>query len=719
MTWSRFDPGAGNPNSLYGMAELRRRAVDKLENDVIPRLRTARAVAGSSEWSSESGFSFGIAIDSAIQDLGPIADQHEYDARLLDAYAAELVYLKGEAASLHARDDAARDDVHRLVRLRDRLEETPGTEAHLQRIDSEIHEVRQDLQRYVSQWDSLTVQREQADRICISGLSGIASQGGLAALGGAPITTLSDAALLTLLGGLTAAELLALLRDDDALASRIAGLGDPAAVSAWWNLLGQPKDPYDPFTPTPAQQALLEEFPEVFGNLDGIPYTHRDIANREAFEDGFTPLKDIIDAYPELLTSPYGVGDVGWMLAHREAVEALEAAGYTLPTFLAEYNEGLAIQNTLDGEADIPYQFVIYVPGDPTLAAVSVGNMDTASQITTNVPGMGSTVTKSLQEWTLSAENLYMAQSLVDQDTESGFAVVAWIGYDAPKMATEPSLEVISSDNARAGAPKLVDFLEGITGTNGWAPGENLSVVAHSYGTTVASLALAETPAENFVMLGSAGIDSSIPSVSDLMVDPAHVWASEASKDYIADLGRGEWQTPATIGGINLPGTLGGPMPTVPDVDIEIPGVTVAIPAVNVTVPGVSVNIPGVTLPVPGGSFSFPDFSVSTPSVSIGTPSISVTTPDVSVHIDSPNLEYDHPINPTDSSYGAHVFSSEGATVGGVYYPGSDWHSTSPQVDAQLNNTTSDQYGYLDANTNPLTNAAHLSLGVTDPAVLH
>ena len=181
------------------------------------------------------------------------------------------------------------------------------------------------------------------------------------------------------------------------------------------------------------------------------------------------------------------------------------------------------------------------MPGDPTFAAISVGDMDTATQVTTNVPGMGSTVTNSLEEWTMTSENLYNEQSAMNahyQAGEGGFASVAWIGYEAPVMPWVNPFDVVGSGDARAGAPNLVDFLEGVTGTRGWEPGENLSVVAHSYGTTVASLALAETPAESFVMLGSAGIDSSIPDASYLQVDADSVWASEAAGDWVANLGR-------------------------------------------------------------------------------------------------------------------------------------------------------------------------------------
>jgi pimeloyl-ACP methyl ester carboxylesterase len=195
------------------------------------------------------------------------------------------------------------------------------------------------------------------------------------------------------------------------------------------------------------------------------------------------------------------------------------------------------------------------------------------------------------------------------------------------------SMQVLSSDNAQSGAVQLVDFLTGITATRDWDAGQNLSVIGHSYGTTTASLALAETPVENFTMLGSAGIDESIPHVSDLQVDADNVWASEAEGDWVADLGRGEL--------------------------------------------------------TPWGSTW------------------------------DPLNAFEHQVDPTTPDYGANVFSSEAATYLGEQYLASDGHESTPQLDAQLDDSWSSDtaYGYLDWGTNPLLLSSMLSLGLTDEVV--
>jgi hypothetical protein len=122
---------------------------------------------------------------------------------------------------------------------------------------------------------------------------------------------------------------------------------------------------------------------------------------------------------------------------------------------------------------------------------------------------------------------------------------------------------------------------------------------------------------ENFVMLGSAGIDVSVPSADRLRVPPDRVWASEAVKDWVADVGR-----------------LGSGR-----------------------------------------------------------------------------------IDPTSAEYGANVFSSESAFVGGEHLPGSDGHKSAPLIEYEITGEPPAPFvgtiGYLDAGTHPLHNVGMLSLGLT------
>jgi pimeloyl-ACP methyl ester carboxylesterase len=79
-----------------------------------------------------------------------------------------------------------------------------------------------------------------------------------------------------------------------------------------------------------------------------------------------------------------------------------------------------------------------------------------------------------------------------------------------------------------------------------------LSVVAHSYGTEVAALALAGrgVSAGHVVLLGSAGISGSVPSAAALHVPGGEVYAAQGIRDEWAGLGQfGSGRTDPTSSG--------------------------------------------------------------------------------------------------------------------------------------------------------------------------
>jgi hypothetical protein len=307
----------------------------------------------------------------------------------------------------------------------------------------------------------------------------------------------------------------------------------PDKVAEWWASMNS-GDLDEAGVPLEGvqQTALIAAIPGVIGNLNGVTYRSRNLANREALEIETTRLKNIEASLAEV-SGPVNSPEARILLAlngfesHWEFEESLAAAQN--------------INNTLPRSGTITRSLIQYTPGSPPLAAISVGNMDTASQVTVAVPGMRTTVADSMADWTGAAESLYTEQNtqmqLRELGDETSSAVVAWIGYDTPGG---DDLSVLSSSKAEVGATNLVAFLEGAAAARGTKPGEDISVLAHSYGTTVSTLAAAETPVENLTLVASAGIDDSIPHVSDLKVDPSRVWTTEARQDSIANIGRGE-----------------------------------------------------------------------------------------------------------------------------------------------------------------------------------
>ncbi|WP_282819430.1 alpha/beta hydrolase [Curtobacterium flaccumfaciens] len=162
------------------------------------------------------------------------------------------------------------------------------------------------------------------------------------------------------------------------------------------------------------------------------------------------------------------------------------------------------------------------------VAAVVIGDLDTASNVTVNVPGATSAV-DSMDEKVRAANGL-LATAWKQRRSES-FAVVSWIGYRAPG-----AVEVPSQARATAGGANLASFLDGIHDSRGSAP-RSLTVLGHSYGSTTAAEALAQTRyrVDSLVTYGSVGFtDTTTPD--HLNVD--HVYATEGSADHTAILGR-------------------------------------------------------------------------------------------------------------------------------------------------------------------------------------
>lgn len=294
---------------------------------------------------------------------------------------------------------------------------------------------------------------------------------------------------------------------------------DAETVKGWWNALSADE-----------RTALITGLSAVVGNLNGVLYADRGLANRHTLE---VELPRARARYEELSArvaraEPLSVAERQEYAALAERVGALEALKRTL----------------LASTAAAPRTIIALTLGHPPLAAVAVGNMDTATNVTVDVPGMGSSVAGSMEAWTGGAENLYNEQRKVAQQTGASrdVATVAWLGYEAPAMPL--STEVLRSTKAEAGARHLGDFLDGVAAARGWPHGEHLSVVAHSYGTTTATLAAAHTPVDNLVLLASAGVDPRVPNVGAVSVPEGHVWASQAKSDFTANVGRGAIEVP-------------------------------------------------------------------------------------------------------------------------------------------------------------------------------
>lgn len=245
------------------------------------------------------------------------------------------------------------------------------------------------------------------------------------------------------------------------------------------------------------RESLAKDFPLMVGNLEGIPYSDRTAANAAALQ-------------AELDRTPPG--------ERRDALLAI--------------SEGAVATSPSAARGIISLDL-----GSPPLAAVAIGNLDTADNVTWNVPGMG-TEWKSDQSWTDASQNIYDAQRGVGQRNH---AVVAWIGYETPPQIGVNDLEVLEVAHAQTGGDKFATSLNGFNVASGDRD-PYIAVTAHSYGTTTASYGLTQTDfdVDSVTFFGSAGLDQAVvDQATDLHIKPASdgtpaLFATNALQDVVA-----------------------------------------------------------------------------------------------------------------------------------------------------------------------------------------
>lgn len=279
----------------------------------------------------------------------------------------------------------------------------------------------------------------------------------------------------------------------------------PAEVAAIWAALG--------FTDADVR-ALPLTTQLQFAGLDGVPAAQRDIASRAVLS---AAVRDPERLY-RLMGLAYTYGAVS-LDEFREQVIALR--------------DGLNRADQLAGRLKAPSAAVAQLVGfgvsnGALVAAVALGDLDTASNVTVNVPGAMTTL-DSMSEKVRAANGL-LGTARKHRRTES-FAVVSWIGYRAPGV-----IEVPRQDRAHAGAANLASFLDGVHDSRSTAP-RSVTVLGHSYGSTTAAEALAQTRhrVDSFVTYGSVGFtDTTRPE----HLKVGRVYATEGAQDHTARFGR-------------------------------------------------------------------------------------------------------------------------------------------------------------------------------------
>jgi len=174
-------------------------------------------------------------------------------------------------------------------------------------------------------------------------------------------------------------------------------------------------------------------------------------------------------------------------------------------------------------------------PSGTGTAAIVIGDLSSADYVSFLVPGMFYTVDGQMVEWATAAQSFYDTESdwvtrlHEDTLTDATVATVAWIGYETPSLVNFTSLEL-----AYAGRDAIANAINGLR-TMRADDQPYLSLIAHSYGSTAAMMALTDYGIEVDAVgvVGSPG--SSAQLASDLGVPGDNVYVGEADWDQVKD----------------------------------------------------------------------------------------------------------------------------------------------------------------------------------------
>ena len=303
---------------------------------------------------------------------------------------------------------------------------------------------------------------------------------------------------LTLLKG---SQLAAFVKDNpSAIHKLIVSPPKASAVVALWSGMSKAE-----------QNTLARKAPELVGNLDGVPYSVRDRANRVYLATSIKAAEKSISA---------GVGRAA-LVDKRHHLEILKQ-----------------IERTLDAKKSAaPRQLVTFDPTGDARAAVVVGNLQTADYVSYLVPGMFFTVQGQMYDWTVISQDLYAQQTswlkrlaAVDPSyAGKTAATVSWIGYSTPGV-----LDIASLTRADQGASFLGSAVQGVQAARkGHEP--YVTLITHSYGSTAAMIELQKggVRVDALALIGSPG--SAAQKASSLDVRDDNVFVGEAAWDPVVN----------------------------------------------------------------------------------------------------------------------------------------------------------------------------------------
>ncbi|GAA3880619.1 alpha/beta hydrolase [Saccharothrix violaceirubra] len=312
---------------------------------------------------------------------------------------------------------------------------------------------------------------------------------------------------------------------------------DPKQVAEWWKSLTQDQ----------RDELLRTKFQEL-GQLRGLPSDVLDKANRARIDDDlqrFGAQRDLLDAQMADRARELGLdpdtsdGQTKLMndpqyasLMEQRQEAATKADNAAAVQDSIKKAEDIATERgwfNAEGRADVRVMaWDPYGPRGDGATAIAYGNPDTAKNLAVCVPGTGST---------LGDFGVDQAANLRQAMGAEGNATIQWLGYDAPGWALG---EVDNPAQAREGGANLVADVAGYRAAG--APGQHLTVIGHSYGsTTVGYAGMNGLAADDIAFVGSPGVGAS--NVDQLSVGPGHVYVGATEHDPVVQGTSSSWFT--------------------------------------------------------------------------------------------------------------------------------------------------------------------------------
>ena len=308
--------------------------------------------------------------------------------------------------------------------------------------------------------------------------------------------------------------------DGDRGSDKVVGIPDvpqanwsPSQNAAWWNSL-----------PEERKKFLIDHCPDDIRHLDGLPAAARDQANRNALE-GYVDangkkhqgaLEDAKQAAENANKDPNVSGEERKQLT--EKYEDLKAIHEQTANDVRA-SKGLAPAYLLDFNYDNDYH--------RTTAIVSSGNPDTATHVSTLVPGIGTNVRGDLVKYVAANDRLRAQTAHAGVDPNS-VATISYLGYVAPRNDGLNNIQAADIGFADRAAPKLAQFEEGLR-ANADANHHEFTntLVTHSYGSTTggkAAILMAPGTVDRLILTGSPG--GGVQSIDEYNVPREHVYES-------------------------------------------------------------------------------------------------------------------------------------------------------------------------------------------------